>query len=846
MRNIRTLYGRLVPHTLTWSFCVKAEVKLVGLLLRVVPLVFGQLSSSLVKVTYGYAKNVRRIYKSSGPRGLAIYLKTAYLLLQHAAGGMSDASPWALGANVARTRRGIPRIINPQHRRLISQGDVRVIGFWLSLFGLYRVIEFKGALKLTTITDPGVSLLEFRQGWVRWIPEFYSRLRRHTGDKIELQVDKDLTPWFFPLIRKASPNSGGFAAVMSLPWDLALYGSDRQVRTAICRWLDLTDGLDLLWGLKPIWEYLERRAFAWWTTHLNEFCSSKGKGLRSTPLGCRYRGNPCVWLEVGTRPKGVKEFALGLYLESFWAKYKSFGALGFKEEPGKIRVFAMVPLFLQTLMEPLHKWIFSKLRLISTDGTFNQVAPVERLLERIGDADFVASYDLSAATDRLPLQLQVDLLVPLLGAEMSSLWAFLLVGRPYRLPRIAKSYNLGIDRVSYAVGQPMGALSSWAMLALTHHALVQYAASNAYPKRTSWFVRYAVLGDDVVIADRLVAAEYLRVMKSIGVGISLAKSLISCTSSLEFAKRTWIRKREVTPVSLAEMLVSLRNVGALEQLVLKLKRFGEIRIAAVARFAGFGFRNLARLPVGLGLGNRLSGLIAYLCRPGGVFSMPLEAWLISTAPGGKEGALLDLNAWKVSERLWGQIIRTLLRQLVSFDKLQYSIATLRFTDVTFKSKPKGGDRKGSKDRRRGKDEETSGRKKFWSEGADEFFGITEQSVMWNEFFSEWIIRKFSETLRARFEKIDDVLRVLDPNILPDWRMLEDVWKQVFEAEEGVNSLPSSFEIALRENEELPTSTRLITLWRALRQKATRERAPSVTLTTDLRLRPEARRRRRGG
>jgi hypothetical protein len=226
--------------------------------------------------------------------------------------------------------------------------------------------------------------------------------------------------------------------------------------------------------------------------------------------------------------------------------------------------------------------------------------------------------------------------------------------------------------------------------------------------------------------------------------------------------------------------------------------------------------------------------------------MPLEAWLISTAPGGKEGALLDLNAWKVSERLWGQVIRTLLRQLVSFDKLLYSIATLRFTDVTFKPKPKGGGEKRSEDRRRGKDEKISDRKKFWSSETDQFFGITEKSVMWNEFFSEWIIRKFAENLRARFEKIDDVLRVLDPNILPDWRMLEDVWKQVFEAEEGVNSLPSSFEVALRENEELPTSTRLITLWRALRQKATRERLPSVNLTTDLRLGPKARRRRRGG
>lgn len=32
------------------------------------------------------------------------------------------------------------------------------------------------------------------------------------------------------------------------------------------------------------------------------------------------------------------------------------------------------------------------------------------------------------------------------------------------------------EYIRYAVGQPMGALSSWAMLALTHHFIVQYAA----------------------------------------------------------------------------------------------------------------------------------------------------------------------------------------------------------------------------------------------------------------------------------------------------------------------------------------------------------------------------------
>jgi hypothetical protein len=502
----------------------------------------------------------------------------------------------------------------------------------------------------------------------------------------------------------------------------------------------------------------------------------------------------------------------------------------------------MVSILVQALMQPLHKWIFSKLRLIPTDGTFDQLAPVERLIKRLkSDEEFVASYDLSAATDRLPLLLQMDLLNPLLGYELSALWGTLLVSQPYRLPRIAKSYNLGYSSVRYAVGQPMGALSSWAMLALTHHALVQLAASKADPRLQGWFQRYAVLGDDVVIADRATAREYLRIMKTIGVEISLAKSLVSATSSLEFAKRTWIRRREVTPISLAEMLVGLRNVGALEQLVRKISRFGEVRLAAVVRFAGFGYRNLARLPVGLGLGNRLSNLIAYLCRPGGVWPMPIEAWLTSVAPGGKDNSLLDLRAWKVSGRLWSDVIGVLLRQIVKVDRLLYTLSTYRYTDSTFEKKVKPVLGKTA-----GYTGTTKKRVSWFSSGSTEFFDLERNSTLYNEFFTEWIMRPLSISLRSRFEKIDDILRVLDPKIQPSWRLLEDVWRDVFEAEDGVNSLPSTLEVPLRESDELPTSTRLINVWRALRRLAIREEAPSFDLRAGCVPEPKARRRRRGG
>jgi hypothetical protein len=174
------------------------------------------------------------------------------------------------------------------------------------------------------------------------------------------------------------------------------------------------------------------------------------------------------------------------------------GKLGFKIEPaGKIRVFAMVDAWTQWLLAPLHDWIFSILRKIPQDGTFDQMSPVRLLQQRYGSSPkrkTFASIDLSAATDRLPISLQVILLKVLLAGKVqdSALfaknWAELLVGRAYQVApsRLLLSKAdldfklLNPHAVFYAVGQPMGALSSWAMLALTHHALMQYAYYKAY------------------------------------------------------------------------------------------------------------------------------------------------------------------------------------------------------------------------------------------------------------------------------------------------------------------------------------------------------------------------------
>jgi hypothetical protein len=151
------------------------------------------------------------------------------------------------------------------------------------------------------------------------------------------------------------------------------------------------------------------------------------------------------------------------------------GRLGFKKEPaGKVRVFAMVDAWTQWIMSPLHEWIFGILPKIPQDGTFDQLSPIERLQELYGDKPkgSFGSIDLSAATDRLPIAIQVSLLKILFedilpdSASFAQSWADLLVKRRYEVPlndQLESQFevpNGTPQEVIYSVGQPMGALSS--------------------------------------------------------------------------------------------------------------------------------------------------------------------------------------------------------------------------------------------------------------------------------------------------------------------------------------------------------------------------------------------------
>jgi hypothetical protein len=103
----------------------------------------------------------------------------------------------------------------------------------------------------------------------------------------------------------------------------------------------------------------------------------------------------------------------------------------------------------------------------------------------------------------------------------------------------------------------MGAYSSWAMLALTHHLIVLMSSHTSKP-----FSSYAVLGDDVVIQDSSVAREYLSLMNYLGVEISLPKSMISY-NHLEFAKKIFTKQGEIVSIISPGLLLATARNGYL-------------------------------------------------------------------------------------------------------------------------------------------------------------------------------------------------------------------------------------------------------------------------------------------
>jgi hypothetical protein len=430
------------------------------------------------------------------------YLKTCQLALQKRISGDRIKSLREIEPDLPfprLTTSGLPRIIPLVDRRSILSGNTFVIRYWMTVFSIYRVISVEGKLNLTTITAPfsGDNLF-IHEGLATL--KYLALKNLHRFDLKILSKDYGLLA-----LETASPSyKSSWKGIMTDPFDL------RQA------------GLDV---------------------HILEYLSATSQDR----LKIYFEGILDVFVPTISR--------VGRKANT------TMGQLSIKKEAaGKVRVFALVDVWTQSVLKPLHEMLFSFLRKLPNDGTFDQNASVQRCADKADKSGCSFGYDLSAATDRLPLFLQIAILTPIIGERAANAWAKLLTDRTYEL----KSEEFGDHSVRYAVGQPMGALSSWAMLAVSHHLIVQYSyirARGPVMVPNFWYDNYELLGDDIVIFDKDVALAYLELMKLFGVGINLKKSVVATTNSFEFAKVSYSKGHFVSPVSWKMFVSQNTNMG---------------------------------------------------------------------------------------------------------------------------------------------------------------------------------------------------------------------------------------------------------------------------------------------
>jgi hypothetical protein len=316
--------------------------------------------------------------------------------------------------------------------------------------------------------------------------------------------------------------------------------------------------------------------------------------------------------------------------------------LGLVEDPElKARVIAIFDYYSQNILNSISKQVFELLKSIPSDRTFSQDPYFNHYGFRENE-DHYWSIDLSSATDRFPLALQVQLLKRLGLKEIEAKsWSDVMVGSPFMIP---SSWKLPLKEVYYRAGQPMGARSSWPVFTLCHHIIVKYCARLCGYKQ---FDNYIILGDDIVIKDDKVSKKYFEVMNLIDVQTSENKTHKSLTT-YEFAKR-WIRNgEEISPIPISGIIDNISNLGVIYQI------FYEICVT----------RNL----VGFQLGN---------------FSKGFNSWYSSLSQTNWNSGTLEKLLKKCNKRDKGGVLKLLKQSIVRFKPTSINSLKRRTQDFNF-------------------------------------------------------------------------------------------------------------------------------------------------------------------
>jgi hypothetical protein len=262
--------------------------------------------------------------------------------------------------------------------------------------------------------------------------------------------------------------------------------------------------------------------------------------------------------------------------------------LSLKREPwAKTRPFAICDYFSQSALLGFHNFLFSWLRKQKEDGTFRQEFVSEAIRgwtvkTRSNRKHRTESADLSDATNSIPVEIQGEVVRAIAGKDFAVNWLKVMTNRRFKLPTG--------DDISYNTGQPMGLLSSWAMLAVWHHITVRTCLLYLKKVRFNASPMYYVIGDDVSMKGTDLFNIYKEYVGTVqGVGISKVKGYhmetqtsdnpipdiqVDFMHTAELAKRVFCNGQEITPVPPNEVLTAFEDSSQFPDLLSSLKKRG--------------------------------------------------------------------------------------------------------------------------------------------------------------------------------------------------------------------------------------------------------------------------------
>lgn len=125
---------------------------------KVISVVYGgtSLVASRARSLHNLITFLKNMNKHHGPAYTVKWLKACSVALQRYLGNDRVASLRDIEPDLPlpRVSRGIPSFVCKADRSRIRRGDPKTVRFWLTAFGLYRVMLCPFVPKLQTITDP--------------------------------------------------------------------------------------------------------------------------------------------------------------------------------------------------------------------------------------------------------------------------------------------------------------------------------------------------------------------------------------------------------------------------------------------------------------------------------------------------------------------------------------------------------------------------------------------------------------------------------------------------------------------------------------------------------------------